>query len=127
MKRGFTLVELLAVLLILGVILTITYYSVNAIIESSRTSLSDTQKSAIEESAKVYYLEEGMNNNATCVTIEYLLSEGYIEKSKVVDPEDNQEMKGYVTITQTNNKYTYTFTKINASDSYPNGCVVPTA
>lgn len=118
MKKGFTLVELLAVLIILGVILGITYYSVNSILNSSSESLSETQKKELEKSAELYYLEEGMQSNVTCVTISYLLSNGYVEHSKIVDPETKQDMIGYVTIENS----TYTYHKVNSVSEIPASC-----
>ena len=95
MKKGFTLIELLAVYIILGVILSITYYSVDSILDTSSESLSDTQKRELEKSAELFYLQEGMDLNATCVTVSYLLSNKYIEHSEVVDPQTNQDIIGY--------------------------------
>ena len=115
MKKGFTLVELLAVLVILGIILTITYYSVNSLLNNSEDSLSDTQEAAIIEAAKIYYLEEGMDLesglNKVCVSVSYLINKGYIDRSEIKDPSSKNPINGYVIIENDNDKYTYKLEK----------------
>ena len=128
-KNGFTLVELLAVLVILGIILTITYYSVNSILDNSEESLSNTQISALEESAKLFYIEEGMDletstSTEVCVSVKYLLDNGYIEKTKVSDPSSpSTELNGYVSIEKSGNRYIYKY----KSGTIPNDCIKPTS
>ena len=109
MKKGFTLVELLAVLVILAILMTILIISVESIINNSEKKLSSVQKSRIEETAKTYYLEEGMNSDVTCVNLAYLISKGYIDSSEVKDPETREEMTGSVEITYVSNQYSYKY------------------
>ena len=108
-NKGFTLVELLAVLVILAIIVTITAVAVSSILSSSENSVSDLQKKNVEEAAKVYYLKEGMNTNATCVSIEYLIDEGYIEGTEVTDPKTKEPIEGSVKITYASNQYSYKY------------------
>ena len=125
-KNGFTLIELLAVLLILSIVLTITIYSVSSILNNAEKSLSDTQKKRIIESAKDYYLNEGMDleygngyTNKVCVNISTLVSKQYIELDKVTDPETNQEMTGAVIIERdVSGTYTYTYRKTPCQSEY---------
>ncbi|MBR3362597.1 MAG: prepilin-type N-terminal cleavage/methylation domain-containing protein [Bacilli bacterium] len=56
-KKGFTLVELLATIVILGLIVTIVYPVVISTINSSRQKARDSQIKIIEKGAKMYYLE----------------------------------------------------------------------
>lgn len=110
-KNAFTLVELLAVLVIIGILsaISIAIYS-NSIIESKK-SLSDFQKKQLVESARTYVAVNtiGFNNifdnmtvgeNDSCVALEIqvLTTEGLIGKD-VVDPEDtNTKLDGYIKI-----------------------------
>ena len=98
-KKGFTLIELLAVITILSIILTITVYSVKNILNSSKESLSDSQKLLVIDAAKVWYLEN-MDPDASeqIVTIETLVENGYIEANKVTDPNTGDDMIGCVKI-----------------------------
>lgn len=118
MKRGFTLIELLAVLVILGIIITITFYSVDSVLDKSSESLSNTQKRQLEKAAELFYLEEGMDLNSTCVTVSYLLGNGYIEQSDVVDPQNKENIIGYISIQNDN----YTFHRVNLVSEIPIGC-----
>ena len=111
-KKGFTLIELLAVITILSIILTITIYSVKNILGNSKESLSDSQKLLIIEAAKVWYLENmDETEDEQIVTIEDLVSGGYIESSEVKDPKTGEEMIGCVVITvnATTDTVTYEF------------------
>lgn len=109
MKKGFTLIELLAVIALLGILATITIFATSNIISNSKDSLSETQIKSLETAAKVYYLEEGMTQNITCVNVETLIKNGYIEASEVKDPKTKKQMTGSVLITETSSNYTYEY------------------
>jgi type IV pilus assembly protein PilA len=108
-NRAFTLVELLAVLIVLSIIITITIVSVGKTVSDSSTKLSGIQKNNIENAAKTYYLKEGMNTGATCVNVADLINKGYIEGTEVIDPKTNEAMIGSVSITYASNQYSYTY------------------
>ena len=108
-NRAFTLVELLAVLIVLSIIITITIVSVGKTVSDSSTKLSGIQKNNIENAAKTYYLKEGMNTGATCVNVTDLINKGYIEGTEVIDPKTNEAMIGSVSITYASNQYSYTY------------------
>ena len=104
-KKGFTLVELLAVIIILSIIVLITAISTSNIIRNSKKSLSDIQINSIKESAKSYYIEEGNNQNYVCVNVSELISKGYIDNEN----KNNEEMAGSVKIRYIDNKYIYEY------------------
>lgn len=108
-KNGFTLIELLAVLVILAIIALITVVSVNFIIKDAKSSLTEQQIANIEKAAKVYYLKEGMSEEAECISVADLLEKGYIEGNAVINPETVENMTGSVKITYSGNKYYYTY------------------
>ena len=111
MKKGFTLVELLAVIIILGIIGLITIVSFDLVLKNSKETLSEAQKGNVEEAAKVYYLKEGMAINDTCVSVEELIQKGYIEGNVVKDPKTKESLTGYVRITYKANQYSYKYQK----------------
>ena len=53
-KNGFTLMEMLAVVIILGVILVIAIPSVNNLINKNRTKMYQTHMSLVEEKTKIF-------------------------------------------------------------------------
>ena len=108
-KNGFTLIELLAVLVILAILAIITTVTVSSILDDSRDSLSERQKRNIEDAAETYYLKEGMNIEDTCISVQELIDKGYIDGVTVKDPEDTEEMTGYVKITHASNQYSYKY------------------
>ena len=117
-NKGFTLVELLAVLIVLSIIMTMIIISVNSVISSSERSLSKIQKEKVEEAAEVYYLKEGdMSKNSGCINVQALISKGYIEGSTVTDPETGLVMNGSVRITYEANQYNYNY-QTNSCEVY---------
>ncbi len=108
-NKGFTLVELLAVIIILGLLLLITMISVNSILNSSKESLSETQKKRLEDAAEVYYLSEGMSRDSKCVSVEYLVWGGYVNSNEVLDPKTREPLEGSIAITYDANRYSYEY------------------
>lgn len=108
-KDGFTLVELLAVIVILSILALITVVSVNKTLTNSKNSLSKIQINNVVNAAKTYYINEGMNKDVTCVNISELISKDYIESNKVLDPKTKKSMEGSVNIINKNNKYSYEY------------------
>lgn len=47
MKRGFTLIELIGVIVILGILTLIIYPIVNSVFNESRNNLSESQKESL--------------------------------------------------------------------------------
>ena len=109
MKKGITLIELLAVIVILAIVLLITIVSVDSTLLNSKKNLYSIQQKNIEEAAKTYYLKEGMLFDDECVSVSKLLSKGYLEGEKVINAETKEEMTGYVKITYNNNQYNYKY------------------
>ena len=109
-NKAFTLVELLAVLTILAVIVTIVLVSVNSTIDTSRQKLSDIQIKEVERAAKAYNISEGnLDSESSCVNISTLISNGYLDGEKIIDPKDKEEMTGSVKITKVGEKYSYKY------------------
>lgn len=113
-KKGFTLVELLGVIVILGVLILVVAVSVKSVLKSSKGSLSDVQIKSIEEAAKMYYLKNGIDDTdyeqdefKKCINITELISEGYLDAEVIKNPKDNNEMLGSVNVIYRANQYTY--------------------
>ena len=92
-KKGFTLVELLAVIVLLGIIIGISSPTIVNLISSSRSkakevSLSNVKKSAIlyikENSKDINWINEN-DEEYTCIYIEDLINNGSLKRSNVKD------------------------------------------
>ena len=113
---GFTLLELLAVIVLLGVLALIVTVSVNTTINNSKTKLTEIQIEKIEKAAEMYYLKEGIsdtnygyNETKTCVNVDYLIENDYIEDEEIKNPKDNNQMLGSVKIMYKFDTYTYKY------------------
>ena len=85
-KRGFTLVELLVAIGIVGIILTISTVSVYTIIKNSKENSNEIVIDNLKKSAEVYAKEYNKeiiwdDDNTTCISIQTLISKGYIKKN----------------------------------------------
>lgn len=109
MKKGFTLVELLAVIVILGIIALITVISVRPLIIKSKEKLFEANIKKIEEIAEGLHIREGLNSSVTCIDIDELIEKGYLKGSLIKDPKTGEPIKGSVKVNYEVNKYTYTY------------------
>ncbi len=112
-KKGFTLVELLAVIVVLGIIATIGGIGVSSIIESSKKSAREQQITNIVKAAKEWAVEHTEKLPDTypgsiIVTVDQLKAAGKLTETPT-DPASGGEMSGYVKITCTTNCVSYTY------------------
>ncbi|MFA5408311.1 MAG: LamG-like jellyroll fold domain-containing protein, partial [Bacilli bacterium] len=90
-EKGFTLVELLAVIVILAVILAIAVPSVSSIIEASRVKAYEANEASIIKATRDYLMENGSEAPQSVGDISYiqlstLISNQYL--NDVLDPKD---------------------------------------
>lgn len=113
-KNGFTLIEIIAVIVIIGIIALITIPAVESLINNSKESLYNSQVKMIESAAKKWGLDNVNDlpddkGDFRCINASYLVEKGYLE-GKVTNPINNEEMDGKVKITLTNfNQYKYEY------------------
>jgi len=104
MKKAFTLVELLAVIILLGLLGLIIYPTVNGVINNNKQKLHDKQISELIRHGNTYSTEN-MNKLKTydgarnIVTIKDLYDVGLIQNSIVIDPKTDQELTGCLALT----------------------------
>lgn len=108
-QKGFTLVELLAVLILLGLIIVIAIPTINKSLESSKEKARKTQEGIIINAAKSYAAENAskITNCTTYLTIEDLLKEDYIDSSKADNIKESDLIEMCVKVTSEYNQYTY--------------------
>ena len=112
-RNAFTLVELLAVIVVLAIVLIIAVPGVLSIINKTKNSAYDRQLDMIKEAAKNYVTANtitwsGENPKSTLVTLDILQTGGYLDK-KILDPRNKKEILcANVLVTKdTKNKITY--------------------
>ena len=81
--KGFTLVELLIVIVILGILATVTVFAVRGITDQGQTSACNADKKTMQTAVEAYYAQNG---TTTAVTEDLLVSEGLlVEASAGID------------------------------------------
>ena len=113
-KQAFTLIELLAVIVILGILATIAVPTIVGLISSSKENTLEEQKNTIISAAESWGTDNfrSLPDDSCDVSIEFLKEEGYLDGDKdVIDPTTDEEMTGCVRITfdSANNQYKYTY------------------
>ena len=105
MKKGFTLVELLAVIIVIGLVLTITIPVVSNILENSYHKTFLTNANLMQEAAEKYFVENVIKlpsdiGEVAVVFLDTLISKEYIEP--ITDPRHQEETcYGHVLVTKT--------------------------
>ena len=144
MKKAFTLVELLGVIIILGVLALITFPIIDKSIKNSKEKALERAIDNIEEAAYNYSITNdiGYESFYKKLSLEELKKAGFLEK-ETINPVTNENMTGCVLYKWDESKKQYEFKYDEECDiqtiadvllaNYPflatngNGCVTPTA
>lgn len=132
MKKGFTLVEILAVIAILGIITMIITPAIGGIIQTSKEKAYDKQIETIVNAAKSYMTENSVNlpavNKEYTTTVCELEKEGYLKVDNIVNPiyqegstEEDKKCKylyGNITVTNEAGKFKYQYTDADNCNDY---------
>lgn len=115
MKKGFTLIEVLAVIVILGLLIAMVSPVVNNLLGDSEDALSDKQVDSIVKASKKYMVEHSEllpeNSDSTAIYISDLIDNGVIDNDEVIDPKTKEEMNGCVVVNYNENfnQYEYNY------------------
>lgn len=115
MKKGFTLIEVLAVIVILGLLIAIISPVVNNLLGDSEDVLSDKQVDSIVKASKKYMVEHSEllpeKSDSTAIYISDLIDNGVIDNDEVIDPKTKEEMNGCVVVNYNENfnQYEYNY------------------
>lgn len=94
MKKGFTLVELLAVIVILGIIAVITIPRIQDVLQESQDDSYNLLSEKLVDKAKDYVNDNRLDEQVTAtapvdVYIYQLVDSGYIENKDLEDPRES--------------------------------------
>lgn len=118
-NRGFTLIEILAVLTILSLIAMIVFPAINYIIKSSAQNAYEAQEQIIIKAAKEYFLDnvselpEVGSDDTSKVDVATLVDGGYIVQDKVLDPRGKKPLSGHVLVEYKSKQYVYKYVDNN--------------
>ena len=123
-KNAFTLIELLAILVILAVLAIILIPTIKDSIEDAKKSAYNNQVASIKSAAETYFVNSNFRVDSTTPKVMYLtdiVSSGYIESSKIVNPVTEDAMMGCVLIKYYSNQYHYDYIDSNTEcEKYQN-------
>lgn len=112
-KNGFTLAELLGVIVVLALIALVALPAVDRSLKEGKETMYASQINTIKEAAKVWASDHvselpSINNSTLVVTLPELIEGGYVE-ADIKDPMTGElfEETLYVKITYINNDYEY--------------------
>ena len=113
--KGFTLVELLTVIIILGIISLITIPTISKSIQDSKEKMYQEQVNQIETVARNWAASNTVllpeNGEIYYLSLSTLKETGFLENKNIQNPKDNSIMKGCVLIEfdESINQYTYDY------------------
>lgn len=117
MKKGFTLVELMAVIAILALLAAISYPILTGVLKDATISADESQAKLIEEAAKYWandnsYLLSDEVGDTYIVTMDDLKEGYYLDDVSIVDIENDELLESAcVKITTLEHRYNYEFQK----------------
>lgn len=114
-NKGFTLVELLAVLVILVAIMSIAIPTINSSLERSKASQNEQRKKLLESAAELYVADNKNNIDKNCVRIRELKKSGYINGDAMKDA-DGEIFSGCVVFTYGDDNYVYSDNPADCGD-----------
>ena len=104
-KKGFTLIELIMVIVVIGIVAMIAIQSVTKRIVDSKERAYNIEVNNIKSAAKKYMLEnqkvDEYHLNTLCINISTLQNKGYLEKGNIRNPKTDEiidPLKNFVKI-----------------------------
>lgn len=118
-KKGFTLTELIGVIVLLGIIALISVPILNKVIKNAKEKAYNAQVKEIVSAAKKWGTEHDselpkINKNYKSVSLKELVKDGYLEEDKILNPRNDEDLveAGYcVNIKYNSKKYSYEFSE----------------
>lgn len=111
MKKGFTLAEMLGVIIILALIALIVFPTVASLIKQSKEDTYKEQVDYILNASNNWITANSVSLSQTgtnCLSLTDLKNSGYIDNKDIIDPRDESVMGGYIKIVYDNTYKQYT-------------------
>ena len=94
-NKGFSLIELLGSLAVLGLILCIGLYSAKGTLSTTLSTLIDVSENEIYDATEMYILENSVTwinqvGEYTCLNVTDLVDAGYFEENEVISYKDRK-------------------------------------
>jgi len=98
MKKGFTLIEMLSVIVVLGIIALIAFPAVDSAIKDSRQKAYNQNVEFIEEVAITYSVTNdlGYSEEYKTLSLDTLKDAGLLKDEDIINPKDGSVMSGCV-------------------------------
>lgn len=108
-NKGFTLIEVLGVLIILCIIFVVVFPNVLNYFKKSEQAIDDATKKVIADAAKDYMDSNSMaysqiEDSIYCLEINEMISKGYLDEEHIKNLDTN---KKYIKVNYKEDKYTY--------------------
>ena len=108
MKKGFTLVEMIGVLTLLGLIIGIVYPIYNNTAKNQNEKLYNQIINNLKKSMENYIIVDEVKNDEIILSVEELYNLNYIEEIPT-NPITNEKLQGCIKALYKNNNYSYTY------------------
>ena len=120
MRRGFTLIELITTLVVMGIIVLITIPMLYQGLINSRQQLYNEQITKLLQAGKNWGLKNPddlpkNNGEYLFMSPKDLAKLGFVDSEEIIDPRDNSEIKGCIVVKKENDKYDYKYEEANCS------------
>lgn len=111
-KKGFTLIELIAVIILIGALLTVAVPGMINLVENRKEKLYNSTVKEIKKVASQYIAShpEIISDNFT-IEISTLCTDKYLS-CPIINPITGEEMNGHVAITFSDNIYNYEYVEV---------------
>jgi len=129
-NQAFTLIEVLAVIIILGLVVLITFVLVNNIIQGSRERSYQIQLDRIDNASRKWILDNNVLlvediNIPFLIAMCHLIRSDYFETDEpLIDPRNGETMDGCVEIRWDpgDNQFVYTYKESTQCPPKPSNC-----